>query len=185
MELPYLRQPIHFGVLVRYAHGPDSFPQPGVPTGTTTEHALDSSKVFPETQRRYWVCVPAQYDGSEPASLMIFQDGNRNVEYDAFSDAYATFLANEILPAVQARCRISEDPNDRAIGGGSSGGSCAFTAAWTRPDLFRRVLSLLGSFAQLEGGNRYPTLIATEATKPLRIFMQAATRDLGWNEPEG
>jgi enterochelin esterase family protein len=90
----------------------------------------------------------------------------------------------EILPAVRARFRISDDPNNWAIGGGSSGGSCAFTAAWTRPDLFRRVLSLLGSFAQLEGGNRYPELIATESTKPLRIFLQAATRDLGWNEWE-
>ena len=223
MYLPYLRQPVHFSVPVRYAHGPDSFPQPGVPTGTIHEHALNTSDAFPGTRRRYWVYVPAQYDGTAPASVMIFQDGwmyldpdgeiragvvfdnlihrgevpvtvvvfvdpgepdNRNVEYDAFSEAYATFLASEILHAVQARYRISEDPNDRAIGGGSSGGSCAFTAAWTRPDFFRRVLSLLGSFAQLEGGNRYPTLIATEPMKPLRIFMQAATRDLGWNEPE-
>lgn len=46
------------------------------------------------------------------------------------------------------------------------------------------MLIFLGSLAQLEGGNRYPDLIATEPTKPLRIFMLAASRDLGWNEPE-
>ena len=223
MERPYVRQPVHFGTPVRYAHGPDSYPQAGVPTGTIHEHELNTSDTFPGTHRRYWVYAPAQYDGSAPTSLMVFQDGwmyldpdgeiragvvfdnlihrgevpativvyvdpgepdNRNVEYDAFSEAYATFLATEILPAVKARYRISEDPDDWAIGGGSSGGSCAFTAAWLRPDLFHRVLSLLGSFAQMEGGNRYPDLIATEPKKPLRIFMQAASRDLGWNEAE-
>jgi enterochelin esterase-like enzyme len=205
MEVPYVRQPVDFGVPVRYAHGPDSYPQAGVPTGTVHEYALNTSDAFPGTQRRYWVFVPAQYDGSELASRLVFQDGwmyldpdgeiragvvfdnliargevpviiavfvdpgepdNRNIEYDAFSDAYATFLATEILPAVQGRYRISEDPNDRAIGGGSSGGSCAFTAAWLRPDLFRRVLSLLGSFAQVEGGNRYPDLIEREGPLP-------------------
>src|SRR6478752_8105994 len=126
--------------------------------------------------------------GEMPVTVGVFVDpgqpGNRNAEYDAFNDTYAAFLLREILPAVQDGYRIADDPDRWAIAGGSSGGSCAFTAAWTRPDRFRRVLSLLGSFAQLEGGNRYPDLIATESTKPLRIFLQAATRDLGWNEPE-
>jgi enterochelin esterase-like enzyme len=126
--------------------------------------------------------------GEVPVAIVVFVDpgepDNRNLEYDAFSEAYATFLATEILSAVKARYRISEDPEDWAIGGGSSGGSCAFTAAWLRPDLFRRVLSFLGSFAQVEGGNRYPDLIAAESKKPLRISMQAALRDLGWNQPE-
>ena len=222
-EIPYVRQPDDFSTPVRYAYGPDSFPQRGVPRGAIHRYELSASEAFPGTSRSYWVYVPSRYDGSSPASLMVVQDGwmyldpegeiragvvfdnlihhgqmpvtigvfvdpgqpdNRNTEYDAFSQAYATFLVTEILPAVRARYRISDDPNDWAIGGGSSGGSCAFTAAWMRPDLFRRVLCLLGSFAQLEGGNRYPTLIATEPMKPLRIFMQAATRDLGWNQPE-
>ena len=222
-EFPYVRQPVDFSTPARYAYGPDSFPQRGVPRGTIHRHELDASEAFPGTERSYWVYVPARYDESSPASLMVVQDGwmyldpegeirtgvvfdnlihrgempvtigvfvdpgqpdNRNTEYDALSEAYATFLATEILPAVKARYRISEDPEDWAIGGGSSGGSCAFTAAWLRPDLFRRVLSFLGSFAQVEGGNRYPDLIAAESKKPLRIFMQAASRDLGWNQPE-
>ena len=36
----------------------------------------------------------------------------------------------------------------------------------------------------MPGGNPYPTLIAQLPRKPLRIFMQAGHRDLGWNEPE-
>ncbi len=219
-EIPYVRQPIEFPA--HYAHGPDSFRQTDVPCGALHEHEWSASRVFPGTQRRYWVYVPAQYRETEPASLMVFQDaewyldldfevrapivfdnlihrgempvtigvfvapgepGNRNVEYDAFSDAYATFLLTEILPTVQSRYAIADDPDRWAIGGGSSGGNCAFTVAWMRPDRFRRVLCFVGSFTQLDGGNRYPELIPETPKKPLRIFLHAATRDLNWNAP--
>jgi len=64
--------------------------------------------------------------GEVPVTIVVFVDpgepDNRNVEYDAFSEAYATFLASEILPAVKVRYRVSDDPEDWAIGGGSSGG---------------------------------------------------------------
>lgn len=96
---------------------------------------------------------------------------------------YATFLLTEIIPAVQARYAITDDPDHWAIGGGSSGGSCAFTAAWMRPDRFRRVLSFVGSFAQLDGGNRYPELIREVPKKPLRIFLHTVARDLNWDAP--
>ena len=222
-EIAYVRHPDDFSTPVRYAHGPDSSPQAGVPRGTITAYEWSASRVFPGTSRRYWVYVPAQYADTQPASLMVFQDGhlnldpegeiragvvfdnlihrgempvtigvfvdpgepeNRNAEYDTFSDAYATFLLTEILPDVRDRYRITDDPDQWAVGGGSSGGSCAFTAAWTRPDRFRRVLSFLGSFAQLRGGNRYPELIQETPKKPLRVFLQAATRDLNWAAAE-
>jgi enterochelin esterase-like enzyme len=222
-EAPYLRQPADFSKPVRYEHGPDSSPQAGVPRGTILDHELTASSVFPGTSRRYWVYVPAQYTASEPASLMVFQDGhryidpddemrvpvvfdnlihrgempvtigvfvdpgepeNRNAEYDALSDAYATFLLTEVLPNVQDSYLIADDPDQWAIGGASSGGSCAFTVAWMRPDRFRRVLSFLGSFAQIEGGNRYPELIRDTPKKALRVFLQAATRDLNWDAAE-
>ena len=126
--------------------------------------------------------------GEMPVTIGVFVDPgepeNRNVEYDAFDDSYATFLLTEVLPRVQARYVIADDPDRWAIGGGSSGGNCALTVAWTRPDRFRRVLSLLGSFAQMEGGNPYPRLIGETPPKPLRVFMQAATRDLNWDAAE-
>jgi enterochelin esterase-like enzyme len=59
-----------------YVHGPDSMPNDRVPHGTVTQHEWLTSKVFPDTQRRYSVYVPAQYDGSKPAALMVFQDGH-------------------------------------------------------------------------------------------------------------
>ncbi|MDQ3822434.1 MAG: alpha/beta hydrolase-fold protein [Actinomycetota bacterium] len=222
-EIPYVRQPDDLSTPVRYAHGPDSSPQPGVPRGRILDYEWRESRVFPGTRRRYYVYVPAQYAASEPASLMVFQDGrmyldpegeiragvvfdnlihrgempvtiglfvdpgepaNRNSEYDAFSDAYATLLLTEILPGVRDRYAIADDPDRWAIGGGSSGGSCAFTVAWMRPDRFRRVLSFLGSFAQIRGGNPYPELIRDTPPKPLRVFLGAATRDLNWNSAE-
>ena len=59
-----------------YVHGPDSIPQPSVPRGKVIDHKWLESTVFPGTVRHYSVYVPAQYDGSAPAALMIFQDGH-------------------------------------------------------------------------------------------------------------
>jgi enterochelin esterase-like enzyme len=74
-EIQYVRQPVDFSVPIRYARGPDSYRQPGVPRGTILDYEWTASRVFPGTTRRYWVYVPAQYTASEPASLMVFQDG--------------------------------------------------------------------------------------------------------------
>lgn len=62
------------------------------------------------------------------------------------------------------------------IRGGSSGGNCAFTAAWLRPHKFGRVVGFLSSFVQMPGGNPYPELLRTTPEKPLQIFMQAGHR---------
>jgi gluconolactonase len=73
---------------------------------------------------------------------------------------------------------LTSDPNLRAIGGASSGGICAFTVAWNRPDAFRRVLSFIGSYTNLRGGEIYPSLIRRTEPKPLRVFLQDGSRDL-------
>ncbi len=72
---------------------------------------------------------------------------------------------------------LSSDPNDRAIAGSSSGGIAAFTAAWNRPDAFRRVLSFVGSYTNLRGGQIYPSLIRKTEPKPLRVFLQDGRND--------
>lgn len=60
----------------QYRLGPDSLPQEGVPKGEIRGPFTLPSKVYPGTQRTYWVYVPAQYDPAQPAALMIFQDGH-------------------------------------------------------------------------------------------------------------
>ncbi|WP_251044076.1 esterase family protein [Arthrobacter sp. ISL-48] len=134
------------------------------------------------------------HQGHIPVTIGVFVDPgvfvdaenpkNRNAEYDAFDDRYATFLLTEIIPEVTKRYTISQDPDRWGICGGSSGGNCAFTAAWLRPDRFRRVIGFLSSFAQMPGGNPYPELLPITPAKPLRVFMQAGQRDLNWNQPE-
>jgi enterochelin esterase family protein len=104
---------------------------------------------------------------------------NRSFEYDTLSDDYAEFLLSEILPAVSKEHPFTDDPEGHAIGGISSGGICAFTVAWERPDAFRKVLSHIGSFANIRGGDRYPGIIRGEREKrPIRVFLQDGSNDL-------
>ena len=105
---------------------------------------------------------------------------NRSFEYDAVSGDYARFLLDELLPHVARTHGVtfSSDPNDRAIAGNSSGAIAAFTAAWRRPDGFRRVFSAIGTYVGLRGGNDYPVLIRKTEPKPIRVFLQDGSRDL-------
>lgn len=105
---------------------------------------------------------------------------NRSYEYDGLGDNYARFLLDELLPFVAAKhqLNLSTNGNDRAIAGASSGAICAFTAAWERPDAFRRVFSSIGTYVGLRGGNDYPTLIRKTEPKPIRIFLQDGANDL-------
>ena len=103
---------------------------------------------------------------------------NRAVEYDSLGSKYAEFLEQEILPAVAKNYTLSKNPDQRAICGMSSGGICAFTAAWERPDLFKKVLSHIGSFTNIRGGHLYPALIRKEEIRPLRIYLQDGKNDL-------
>ena len=103
---------------------------------------------------------------------------NRSFEYDSLGDQYARFLLEELLPPIEKRYRISTDPDDRAIGGISSGGICAWTVAWERPDQFRKVLSHVGSFTNIRGGHNCPALIRKTEKKPIRVFLQEGENDL-------
>ena len=103
---------------------------------------------------------------------------NRSFEYDSLGDCYVRFLVEEILPEVEKRYNLSKDPEMRAICGASSGGICSFTVAWERPDQFRKVLSTIGSFTNLRGGNVYPSLIRKTEPKPLRVYLADTSGDV-------
>jgi sugar lactone lactonase YvrE/enterochelin esterase-like enzyme len=103
---------------------------------------------------------------------------NRSFEYDSVSDLYVRFLLEEILPEVGKKVNLATDGNSRAIAGASSGAICAFTAAWERPDAFRRVFSTIGTYVGLRGGHAYPTLVRKTEPKPLRVFLQDGSNDL-------
>jgi len=210
-----------------YKLGPDSQARDGVPKGKLEKFAWKASKIFPGTERDYWVYVPAQYDAAKPAAVMVFQDGwgyanpdggfrapvvfdnliarkempvtigvfinpgsvppaesgqkargNRSYEYDSLGDRYTRFLLEELLPEVGKRWNLTKDPARRAAAGISSGGICAFTVAWERPDEFGKVLSQVGSFTNIRGGNVYPSLIRKTERRPIRVFLQDGANDL-------
>lgn len=208
-----------------YTLGPDSQPQVDAPRGQITQFRWQSEHVYPGTARDYWLYVPQQYDGAQPACLMVFQDAtlylgseintpivfdnlihrgempvtiglfvspgdkgpgmpiygggdNRSFEYDSLGDTYARFLLEELLPEIEKNYRIVSDPAGRAICGISSGGICAFTVAWERPDTFGKVVSHCGSFTNIRGGHQYPSLVRRSERKPLRVFLQSGANDL-------
>ena len=212
--------------------GPDSMPQPGVPRGVVTKHALTSTVFANTLERPYWIYIPAQLKPDTPAPYMVFQDGdgyqaldgdfrvpvvfdnliargeippligifiqpgmiapttpggkpehNRSFEYDLITDQYVRFLAQDLLPAVAKLNPLSDKANDHAIAGCSSGGICAFTAAWFRPDLFSKVMSHVGSFADMRGGHDFPSLVRKNLpAKPIRVFLQGSSNDLDWEK---
>ena len=103
---------------------------------------------------------------------------NRSYEYDSLGDEYARFLLEELLPAVGEKYNLSDKTADRAICGASSGGICAFTVAWERPDAFSKVYSMIGSFTNIRGGHVYPSWIRKTAKKPVKVFLQGGRNDL-------
>lgn len=105
---------------------------------------------------------------------------NRSYEYDSLGDLYPRFLLTELLPYVTNafRLNLSPDPEQRGLCGQSSGGIAAFTAAWERPDQFRKVISFIGSFVNIRGGHNYPALIRKTERKPLRVFLHDGSNDL-------
>ena len=189
-----------------YTLGVDSQPRADAPRGTVRTGTFSASKVFPGTTREYQVYVPAQYDATKPACLMVFFDGSgmmnavginpgtvpasaapgakarsqRSYEYDSLGDANARFLLEELLPEALKGLNVTADPAGRAVGGNSSGGIAAFTIAWERPDSFRKVVSHIGSFTNIQGGHRYAGLVraSKSAPKPLRVFLQDGSSDL-------
>ena len=100
----------------------------------------------------------------------------RSYEYDAVTGRYARFLIEEILPEVGKSYNLTTDPNLRAISGSSSGGNCSFTAAWERPDYFRRVMSFIAGFTHQRGALILPSQVRKFEGKPLADFSTGRNR---------
>ena len=232
------------------AFTPLSYLQPGVPSGKLSEKLIHTSKIYDGMKSEYWIYVPAQYDPTVPAALLVFQDGGghinregnnpslnvidnliaqkkipvmiavfinpgdisgspgtptynfvdgyskkwqrtlkdsmRSTLYDTVSDRYPRFLRDEVLAEVGSKYNIRKDAYSRAITGSSSGGICAFNAAWQMPDQFSRVITWIGSFTAIQwkedpnnpdGGQDYPEKILREPKRNIRVWMQDGSED--------
>jgi enterochelin esterase-like enzyme len=115
------------------------------------------------------------------------KDSMRSTLYDTVSDRYARFLRDEVLAEVSAKYNIRKDAYSRAITGLSSGGICAFNAAWQMPEQFGRVISWIGSFESIQwkedpnvpdGGQDYSDKILREPRRNIRVWLQDGSEDL-------
>ncbi len=102
---------------------------------------------------------------------------NRPTEYNSLDDRYARVIVDELMPVLYKEYNISKDPERHGIGGASSGAIAAFTVAWQRPNDFRKVLSIVGSFVNLRGGDAYPDIVRKSEKKPIRVFLQDGRND--------
>lgn len=109
----------------------------------------------------------------EPSPKIGWGDGftNRGTEYNTPDDKYARIITEELLPELAKNYNISTDPEMRGIGGASSGAIAAFMVAWERPNQFRKVLSIVGSFTNIHGGDIYTERVLKSRKKPLRIYL--------------
>lgn len=131
-------------------------------------------------------------DGTIPVTIALFTNAgdtgpgypiyggtsNRAVEYDSVNGDLARFIGDELLPRLQESYDISPDPNCRGIMGTSSGGSAAFGVAWHRPDLFGKVISVVGSFVNIRGADSFPSMVRRSERKSIRVFLQDGANDL-------
>jgi enterochelin esterase-like enzyme len=144
-----------------------------------------------------WFRIPVVFDnlihqGDMPVTIAILIDpgsksigpgdrpdrANRSREYDAVNDVFPRFLTEEIIPEVAKQYNLTSNPEYRAICGTSSGGICAFNAAWMRPDFFRKVLCGNGTFVNILGGHLYPSMVRANPPKPIRVFIQDGANDI-------
>jgi enterochelin esterase-like enzyme len=120
----------------------------------------------------------------------------RGLEYDTVSGAYAEFVETEVLPraAKEAGVTFTKDPEGRMAMGGSSGGAAAFTMAWFRPDLYRRVLTYSGTYVDQQSPKNpqsphgaweyHENLIPKSEAKPIRIWLEVSENDNGAKRDE-
>jgi enterochelin esterase-like enzyme len=109
----------------------------------------------------------------EPSPEVGWGDGftNRGIEYNTPDDKYARVITEELMPVMYKEYNISKDPEMHGIGGSSSGAIAAWAVAWERPNEFRKVLSNVGSFVDIHGGDIYAEWVQQKEKKPIRIFL--------------
>ena len=100
-----------------YPISPDSKPQPGVPQGKIVGPMQWKSRIYPGTIRDYALYVPAQYDKSKPACVMVVQDGlgkakgwklptvlDNLIHQKAVPVTIGIFISPGVVPAPASEC---------------------------------------------------------------------------------
>jgi hypothetical protein len=187
-----------------YRLGPDSLEQEGVPKGEIRGPFTLPSTAYPGTQHTYWVYVPTQYSPSDPASVMVFNDGQ------AFKNPTGNIRAHNVLDNLIHRREIpvmiavfinpgrrpdQPEPTPQNWGDRDTNRPTEYNSL---DDLYARVIvdellpalgkdynispdperrGIGGSFVNLRGGHVYPDLVLQSEKKPIRVFLQDGRND--------
>lgn len=167
-------------------------------------NALDNLTISTDPKRKLpaFIVIAVENGGNDG------KGSERGLEYDTMSGRFASFINDEVLPAVLSNKGIqaayphiafTDDPWGKAAMGCSSGGAAALTMGWFRPDLFRRLITYSGTFVDQQDDDApeeaaYPLgaweyhsgkkLIENSEKKPLRIFTHVSENDIRANDPE-
>ncbi len=167
-------------------------------------NALDNLTISKDSNRKLpaFIAIAVENGGNDG------KNSERGLEYDTMSDRLASFINDEVLPAVlnnpeikaaYPKIAFTDNPWGRAVFGCSSGAAAALTMGWFRPDLFRRIIAYSGTFVDQQDDDapeeaKFPLgaweyhsgmkLIENSEKKPLRIFTHVSENDLRQNDAE-
>ena len=180
-----------------YVVGPDYTAAPetkaiaNVPQGKVQQFQMDSKdcqRFNPGIARKEFGTPDPKNPNGKDKKGKALGKSNRSFEYDSVTDLYVKFLLEEMIPLAESKgVKFSKDPARRAIAGASSGGICAFNAAWHRPDSFSKVFTTIGSFTKIRanlsggketGGDVYPEWVRSNPRKNIRVYQQEGANDL-------
>ncbi len=119
-----------------YPHNPDNDVDASAPKGKLTQMPRWKSTIFANTERDWWVYVPAQYTPDKPACVMIFQDGGGYK--DNVSRVFDRLIAKGDMPVTVG---IFLNPGDLPRGTSAPGNRGERSYEYdTRSDLYPRFL---------------------------------------------
>ncbi len=91
----------------------------------------------------------------------------------ARGDDYVAFLAETLVPAVEASFRVGSDRTNRGVAGASLGGLISFWAAMQRPDVFGFVAGMSSSF--FWGDSFMLTEISQRGCQDVRYYLDSGS----------
>ncbi|MGH7742265.1 MAG: alpha/beta hydrolase [Candidatus Eiseniibacteriota bacterium] len=120
------------------------------------------------------------------AVLVDDSTGSARLADLANQERFVTLIADELMPWVRERWKVTRDPHRSFITGSSAGGLAAAFLATRRPDLFGNVLSQSGAFWRGAAGSNGPPfewLTAQIGSSPRRDVRYVL--DVGSTESRG
>jgi len=104
-----------------------------------------------------------------PLVVAMVNPHDRLREY-ANDQRHADYLVKELLPALESRYLLINEPSGRCLMGASFGGVASLSTAWRYPDTFDSLLLQSGSFAFTDIGNHRRSAVFDPVVEFMNAF---------------